>query len=36
MPISADQLEAGDILFKHASSGFVSQKIRKGQGPHYD
>lgn len=36
MPIVAAQLEPGDILFKHASAGFVSQRIRKGQASHYD
>jgi hypothetical protein len=29
-------LQAGDILFKHASEGGVSPVIRAGQGPHYD
>jgi len=36
MPIAASQLEPGDILFKHASRGAVSQRIRKGQISHYD
>jgi hypothetical protein len=36
MPIVGAQLEPGDILFKHASAGVVSQAIRKGQGSHYD
>jgi hypothetical protein len=30
MPITASQLEPGDILFKHASQGAVSQRIRQG------
>jgi len=28
-------LKAGDILFKHASSSFVSKRIKAGQGTHY-
>lgn len=36
MPITAAQLEPGDILFKHSSPGIVSQAIAKGQGSHYD
>jgi len=36
MPITPYQLEAGDILFKHASDSFVSKKIRDGQKSHYD
>lgn len=35
MPITATQLSAGDILFKHASQGFISQAIAKGQKSHY-
>ena len=35
MPITGAQLEAGDILFKHASKGAISQAIAKGQKPHY-
>ena len=36
MPISSSQLEPGDVLFKHASQGAVSQRIRKGQISHYN
>jgi hypothetical protein len=36
MPITATQLEPGDILFKHASKGAISQRIRKGQMSHYN
>lgn len=35
MPITANQIQAGDILFKHASKGAISQAIARGQGPHY-
>ena len=28
-------LKAGDILFKHASTSFVSKRIKAGQGTHY-
>ena len=35
MPITAGQLEPGDILFKHASKGAISQSIAKGQMSHY-
>jgi hypothetical protein len=35
MPITGTDLRAGDILFKHASKGAISQAIAKGQGPHY-
>lgn len=35
MPITANQLEPGDVLFKHASQGAVSQAIAKGQMSHY-
>ena len=35
MPIAANQLKAGYVLFKHASSGMISQKIKKGQQSHY-
>jgi len=34
MPITAAQLEPGDILFKHASAGAVSGAIKKGQKSH--
>src|SRR5262249_31285945 len=33
--IGAKGLKAGDILFKHASKGLVSQKIKAGQASHY-
>jgi hypothetical protein len=36
MPITAGDLQAGDILFKHASRGLVSQRIAAGQKSHYD
>lgn len=35
MPITCHQIAAGDVLFKHASSGIISQAIRFGQRPHY-
>jgi hypothetical protein len=33
--IGSGGLKAGDILFKHASKGAVSQKIKAGQAAHY-
>lgn len=36
MPITARDLQPGDILFKHASSGAISQAIAKGQKAHHD
>lgn len=33
--IGAKGLRAGDILFKHASKGLISQKIKSGQASHY-
>jgi hypothetical protein len=34
-PLLPAGLAGGDILFKHASDGWISQRIRKGQAPHY-
>lgn len=36
MPITARDLQPGDILFKHASSGAISQAIAKGQKSHHE
>ena len=35
MPITSRDLHTGDILFKHASKGAISQAIAKGQMSHY-
>lgn len=35
MPITASDLQPGDILFKHSSSGAISQAIARGQASHH-
>lgn len=35
MPLNASQIAAGDVLFKYASAGLISQRIKKGQQSHY-